>query len=494
MGIIIRAWQKSDLTSIRNITWQSWISAYSSFIPESDLKSYFDIHYTEVALHHMLDDPFMYGFIGEMDGHIAGYARLFFNQGENRLYIPSFYFLPEFQGQGIGTMLMESVEAFAIKKGAPELWIGVMLKNKKALNLYRKVGFLFVREEPFTMGKTTVSHLIGYKKLGKNTFLNEKSYAIYDERRSLPELYIELLSNQKKDWHELREGYESLKHTRERALSCRGFNVRLQYNPRRIKSSMAEVDKKNMTERQCFLCLDHLPQSQQGILYRNDYLILCNPMPVFSAHFTISHLDHRHQEIDESIDTFLALMEELGPSWMVLYNGPRCGASAPDHLHFQTAPSGQMPIEKEIQEEKRLTLMTQVDGGGLYHAKKLGREVILLEGDDPSIVGSAFKGFLNGLKMVLHIDEEPMVNVIGLYQENKWRLVFFLRRKHRPNAFFKEGDERMVVSPGVIDMGGLLITPVERDFNRLDTLAVESIYREVSLEGEVVKKVIDTMG
>ena len=496
MGIVIRPWQKSDLASIHRITWQSWISTYSSFIPESDLKSYFDIHYTETSFLSMFNDPSTQVFIAETDERIAGYARLFFNLDENHLYVPSLYLLPDFQGQDIGRRLLEAAGGYAAEKGVDELWIGVMAKNRQALVFYRKVGFQFVREEPFTIGKTTVSHLIGYKKLRRNTLLSQKTYTTFDGEeslKSLSELCLELLSRQKKTWQDLREGYELFKNVRERDLPCRGFSVRLQYNPRRIKSSLANVSKENVNERRCFLCLDHLPEGQKGILLRSDYLILCNPMPVFSSHFTVSHLDHRLQVIAEHIDTFLQLMTDFGPGWMVLYNGPRCGASAPDHLHFQAAPSGQMPIEKEIWEGKRLTLMKQVDNVLLYRLRDLGREVIILEGNEPMAVGGAFKGFLNVLKKVLLIDEEPMMNIAGFYEERRWRLVIFPRRKHRPDAFFREGDARVVVSPGVIDMGGLLITPIEKDFDRLDAAAVEGIYGEVSLDGETVKRAIDTM-
>jgi ribosomal protein S18 acetylase RimI-like enzyme len=150
MGIVIRPWRKNDLASIRRITWQSWISAYANFIPESDLKSYFDIHYTEEAFLNMFDDPFTQGFVAETDDQVAGYARLSFNQDENRLYVPSLYFLSDFQGQGMGRQLLEAAEEYAVEKGLDELWIGVMVKNRQALVFYRKVGFQFVREEPFT--------------------------------------------------------------------------------------------------------------------------------------------------------------------------------------------------------------------------------------------------------------------------------------------------------------------------------------------------------
>jgi hypothetical protein len=153
-----------------------------------------------------------------------------------------------------------------------------------------------------------------------------------------------------------------------------------------------------------------------------------------------------------------------------------------------------MPIEKKIREEKRLTLMRQHDGTLLYRAKDLGREVIVLEGDDPMAVRSILKRYLNALERVLLVNEEPMVNIAGFHEEKEWHLLIFPRRKHRPDAFFREGDARIVVSPGVIDMGGLLITPLEKDFERLDGAAVESIYREVSLDENTVEKTMDAMG
>jgi ribosomal protein S18 acetylase RimI-like enzyme len=273
MEIVIRSWEKSDLASIRRITWESWISTYLSFIPETDLKSYFDIHYTEKCLLSMFDDPSMHGFVAATEGRAAGYARLFFNRDENRLYVSSLYFLPDFQGQGMGGRLLEAAERYAEEKGLDELWIGVMVKNRQALEFYGKVGFEFVREEPFTMGKTTLSHLIGYKRIGRSMLLYQKTYAAFEEgERGLPGLCLELLSEQKRTWQDLREGYESLRNVRERDLSCAGFSVRLQYNPGRIKSSLADVGERKTHERRCFLCMDRLPESQKGIFYRGEYL------------------------------------------------------------------------------------------------------------------------------------------------------------------------------------------------------------------------------
>jgi hypothetical protein len=152
-----------------------------------------------------------------------------------------------------------------------------------------------------------------------------------------------------------------------------------------------------------------------------------------------------------------------------------------------------MPIESELRQHERTELIAQVDGIALHRARDLGREVILLEGDRPTDVRGGFIGFLNALKEILSVDEEPMINVAGSYEAAKWRLLIFPRRKHRPDAFFKKGGARIAVSPAVIEMGGILVTPFARDFVRLDAPMVESIYREVSLEGKSVDAALNAM-
>lgn len=331
----------------------------------------------------------------------------------------------------------------------------------------------------------------------ERNILDYNVYTTFDGRRTskpLSEICVELLSEQKRTWQDLQDGYESLKQVRERDISCNGFSVRLQFNPGRMKSSTADMRGGDVKERRCFLCMDHLPDDQKGILYRSEYLILCNPMPVFSSHFTVSHIEHRRQSISENIHIFLQMMVDLGIGWTFLYNGPKCGASAPDHLHFQVVPLGMMPIEEEIEKQKTLPRAINIDRISLNRVLGIGREAIILEGEDSRAVGNIFMALLKGLKRVLRVanlsEEEPMVNILGFYKKKKWYLVVFPRRKHRPDIYFKEGDARVVVSPGAIDMGGVLITPVAKDFERLDAAAVESIYREVSLEGGIVEKAI----
>jgi hypothetical protein len=237
--------------------------------------------------------------------------------------------------------------------------------------------------------------------------------------------------------------------------------------------------------------VEHLPESQKGILYRNEYLILCNPRPIFHSHFTISHVDHRGQTIVRDIQTLMRLLAEFGSGWTVFYNGPKCGASAPDHLHFQAAPSGQMLIEREMHEEKRFADQKRIDEVLFYRLRDMGRAIVVIEGANSASIEGIFKSFMNSLRRVLRLAEEPMMNIAGYCEGEKWRLVIFPRRKHRPDAFFKKEEARVVISPGLIDMGGVLITPLEKDFDRLNAAAVEKIYREVSLESEVLKEAIE---
>jgi hypothetical protein len=352
------------------------------------------------------------------------------------------------------------------------------------------------------------------KKKSMRTLLGDRFYGDFrgNETTGLPDLCLDLLAQQKRTWPLLRKGYESFGRRGERHLSCKGFSVLLQHNPGRVNSTMAAVGEQDISKRPCFLCLPHLPDEQKGVLYRGSYLILSNPMPVFPAHFTIAHVDHRPQAIATHVGALLQLMADFGSGWALLYNGPKCGASAPDHFHFQAVPSGRMPVEKEIREKRRLALITQDDDVVLFRVEGMEREVIIIEGGSSTAVGAAFKAFLNALKRVLDAHEEPMINLIGLYGEDgvtgqgaqvkgeansrhgeTWRLLIFPRRKHRPAAFFSPGEARVAVSPAVVEMGGILVTPFARDFERLDTAAVEAIFGEVSLDRLNVETAIDAI-
>lgn len=326
--------------------------------------------------------------------------------------------------------------------------------------------------------------------------LRKVTYARFDGGEistPLASLCLDLLSDQIESWQMLKDACDALKSVRTRNLPSNGFSIRLYYNPGRITSTMAAVGQKDVKDRPCFLCLNNLPENQRGILYRREYMILCNPMPVFPSHLTIAHVEHRPQAISENVDTFLMLMADLGDGWVTMYNGPRCGASAPDHCHFQALPMGQMPVEQEISELARLVLVAQIDDVFVYKVNDMGREIIVFKGVNHASMTKALTMFLRALKKAVEAQDEPMVNVAGFHNGGLWHIALFPRKKHRPDVFFREDNERIVVSPAVVEMAGVLVTPMERDFNRLDAAAAEAIYREVTLDGNMVKKAIKDM-
>jgi len=323
-----------------------------------------------------------------------------------------------------------------------------------------------------------------------NDELKHRFYASFDgndDPSRLEELCRELLSEQQCSWPELKEAYDSLTTIRSRYVACDGFSVRLVFNPGRAVNTTAAVSPREIRERPCFLCAGNLPSGQKGIVYRREFVILGNPRPALPLHLTIAHLNHRSQALCEHIEAFLEITADLGRGFTTLYNGPRCGASAPDHLHFQALPSGQMPIERDLHNTGNFIPLnpgSETSRAPIRRATGLGREVVLIEGDEISLIAAAFRDYMDTLMGPAPKEgpfEEPMINAAALSDGKAWRLLIFPRRAHRPAAFYRDDEDRIVVSPAVMEMAGIIVTPVERDFDRLDAPTIQSIYREVSL-------------
>jgi hypothetical protein len=323
-----------------------------------------------------------------------------------------------------------------------------------------------------------------------------KIFASFDAENTepfLPSLCLKLFLQQKNSWPALSAGFAALDHVRIRELRCNGFSVKLQFNPARIASSAALVDPQSIKKRPCFLCTENLPEAQKGILYRQEFLILCNPFPIFRHHYTVSHVNHIPQSFAEAVTFFLKLAKDLSPHYSVFYNGPHSGASAPDHMHFQAAPSGVLPIEKQLLEDHNRQPMKFINGVSLFTAQNLAREVLVIEGRTPDRIESILLRIIDRLKIIIPTTNEPMMNLFCSYRGNIWQVMIFLRRKHRPDVYFKEGQEKILISPGLVDMGGVVITPFEKDFAMIDPGLMENIYREISMDSETVRRVIDAV-
>ncbi len=295
-----------------------------------------------------------------------------------------------------------------------------------------------------------------------------------------------LLEQQKGVWDLLRNGYDTLRTVRTRVFQFDGFQIKVQFNPGRMTSTVAKVDAASIKERKCFLCTDNLPLAQRGIPCEGDFLVLCNPFPIFPEHFTISCLRHAPQLIRNSFDTFLNLTRDLGERYMVLYNGPRCGASAPDHLHFQAGNRSSVPLDAEFDAIKA-THSTRLFESASYRAWSVDnclRRFITFESADARTLGRAFAALYDAFQADGPAAEEPMMNILGFYGSGEWRIHLFPRAKHRPAFYFKQGDDQLLISPAAVELGGICTTPREQDFERVTREHIVEMYQEVCVSAE----------
>lgn len=319
--------------------------------------------------------------------------------------------------------------------------------------------------------------------------MSDQVFAVYDggAGESLPALCADLFKSQVAKWPLLKENYDTLEKSEYRDFTAEKFHIRLQYNPGRMASASAKLDAKTIAERKCFLCRANLPAEQQGIMYGNEYLILCNPWPIFSRHLTVAHLEHKPQAIADSFPHLLSMSRDFAPVFRLFYNGPRSGASAPDHLHFQAYPSGAIPLEKDLLLPENKIKIGSLEDVAVFKAAAEKRSVIFIEGETERNVISFFDRMLASMKRLMEGPGEPMMNIVCSFSGKKWRVIVFPRHKFRPDAYYLEGEDKIMVSPGAVEMGGLVVTPRKMDFERLNADVIEGIYEEVSLGAELFR-------
>jgi hypothetical protein len=301
--------------------------------------------------------------------------------------------------------------------------------------------------------------------------------------KSLQDHVIELLQAQLIEWDLAAKNYKGLekviKHTH---IINGGVEIGVQYNPERIYSSSAKVDKKSISERKCFLCLPHLPAQQMWVSYKEKYVILVNPFPIFPKHLTIPHREHTEQRIDGHMHDMLMLARELD-QFVVFYNGPRCGASAPDHFHFQAGNKGFMPVEKDFDVLQK-SLIKKDESCIAWAIDDYLRHCLVLEGDDEEKLCVWFDQALNILNRLFPGYEEPMMNVLASWGKGVWMVFIFPRKLHRPWQFYAEGEEQILLSPASVDLGGVLILPREEDQEKLDPETIADICDQVTIAKE----------
>ena len=279
-------------------------------------------------------------------------------------------------------------------------------------------------------------------------------------------------------WDEIRQRYEALKHVGLKQLGHR----QLQYNPARMVSTGAQIDRQTIAQRACFLCEKNRPEEQLTIDLGDDFELMVNPFPVLPMHFTIVRKTHVSQTILENYTEIHRLLE-LFPELFVFYNGPMSGASAPDHMHFQAGIGQELPLMTVLRklEKEQQVLIKQENGSSLSMFNSASFKAFVIKSKAQETEMTLFKQLYDAMP-VREGEKEPRMNIVAWRDGSEDVIVVLPRDNHRPACYFEEGDRRMVISPGALDMAGLIITPREEDFNRMSEDKLISILKEVSIK------------
>lgn len=267
-------------------------------------------------------------------------------------------------------------------------------------------------------------------------------------------------------WPLAKKNFDALADVKVREFMIGNFPFRAQFNPGRMISTGAKMDAATIKVRKCFLCKENTPPEQipvavTGITGR-EYRLLVNPYPIFRRHLTIPAMDHTPQLILDRFPDMLDFALKL-EGFTVFYNGPKCGATAPDHMHFQAGSRGLMPVENHLDAIRDVT-----------------PSAVVIESNT---IGAAYDEFRD-LYASLPLKEggtEPMMNILAWHEDGLFTTVVYPRKEHRPKCYFAEGEGQYLISPGSVDLGGVFIVPRETDFNRLTAEKICSILNEVML-------------
>ena len=301
---------------------------------------------------------------------------------------------------------------------------------------------------------------------------------------------LRFFNRQLEIWDDARKRYHDLRNVKTRELVVGASSIQVQWNPARMVSTGARINKEALADRPCFLCEQNRPKEQVKKSIDNQYDLLVNPFPILPIHFTIPSVKHEPQLIREAYGEIHKLLEEY-PGIMVFYNGPKCGASAPDHAHFQAGTSGILPLQKSW---KRLshnlkTIFSLNADEDISLIEEYPCPALLIRSRSSYGDEQLFRRLYDALPQ-REDETEPMMNIVSWRRDEEFISVVFPRRKHRPDCYYAEGLQQYIISPGALDMSGLIITPREEDFKRITPEKALAILNEVSLTKDELKQVV----
>lgn len=323
--------------------------------------------------------------------------------------------------------------------------------------------------------------------------MNDLQKMISETGQTADQILRQFAKEQQESWPLAAANYSGLASVEEKQFDFGDFVIKVQFNPGRIRSSAAKVDTASIAERKCFLCSENLPPEQKAVSCGNQFQILMNPFPIFRSHFTIASEIHTNQLFAPNIGEMLRI-SKLMEGFTLFYNGPECGASAPDHLHFQAGEKDFLPIDWEYESIKYTgELLFAVDSTEIRAFENYLRKMISVETASFDEGLEAIRFFTAKYQTFQPEKTEPMLNVLCSFVNEKWTIHLFPRKLHRPSQFFAEGDAQILISPASVDFGGVFILPRKEDFDKITAADIADIFEQVTVDdvlfGELKKEI-----
>jgi SpoIID/LytB domain protein len=293
----------------------------------------------------------------------------------------------------------------------------------------------------------------------------------------------DFMARQLQDWELARKNFTALKDVKVKELDVDGWKIKVQFNPARIVSTGANVSADAIKKRKCFLCGANRPEAQESLKW-NEYDILVNPFPIFPRHFTIPDERHLEQVMSDRVGDMYRLANMMA-GYTVFYNGAKCGASAPDHMHFQAGNSDFLTIWNEVEKREKKALWSEAEAE-VMTVPSLPVNIVVIDAKSENGAIAAMAQLVSRMPKAAG-ESEPMMNVLARKVGEGVEMVVIPRKKHRP-SFYGNGDGEMLISPASVDLGGVIITPLERDFEAINEETIKKLIAEVCYSDDDMTK------
>lgn len=303
------------------------------------------------------------------------------------------------------------------------------------------------------------------------------------------------VSGQLSVWSLAGDNFKALEKVSVREVSVGGLTVRLQFNPARMISSAAKLTKEEIARRRCFLCEKNRPaeQSRMDFLGRkgHEYHILVNPYPIFPDHLVIALSEHSDQTVMGRYEDMLELAQ-MYPDLTFFYNGPKSGASAPDHHHFQGVPSGLIPLETDVDRADCLHELISDEQSAIYHYDRFAKGIFVIKSSSADSASRMFYKLIDCVD-IPEGEPEPLFNLFTYFRDGVFTSIVVFRRSHRSHHYFSDGPDHLTMSPGCADMGGVFIVPVEEEYYKITQQLLSEMVEEITLTQGQEKLIIDRL-